>query len=43
MVTLAVVQLGEHNAAPVMADTSRAIPIKDRQSALLGVNLITNI
>ena len=37
------VHLGAHNAAPVIADTSRAIPMRDKQSALLGVSLITKI
>ena len=43
METLGAVHLGAQSAAPVIADTSLAIPISDKQSALLGVNLITKI
>ena len=43
MAAVGVFHFGVHKAAPVMAETSRAIPINDKQSALLGVNLITKI
>ena len=43
MVVAGAVHLGTQRVAPVIAETSRAMPIKERQSALLGVNLMTNI